>query len=64
MSDTVVSSRTILTPFNIIAGLILAVGGVVTVMRFTGGLASVTIPGAYGSALTCWLVLPWPPGAM
>jgi Ni/Fe-hydrogenase subunit HybB-like protein len=35
-------SRSLLTPFNIVAGLILAVGLVITVMRFTGGLGAVT----------------------
>ncbi len=30
------------TPFNMVAGLILLVGGIITVLRFTGGLAAVT----------------------
>ncbi|MCG8450627.1 MAG: hypothetical protein MI725_13745, partial [Pirellulales bacterium] len=30
------------TPFNIVAGVILIVGAIATVLRFTGGLASVT----------------------
>jgi Ni/Fe-hydrogenase subunit HybB-like protein len=33
---------TLLTPFNIIAGVIVIAGLIVTVLRFTGGLASVT----------------------
>lgn len=33
---------TLWTPFNIVAGLILLVGGAITVLRFTGGLAAVT----------------------
>ncbi len=32
----------IFTPFNIIAGVILAIGGYFTIMRFTGGLGAVT----------------------
>jgi Ni/Fe-hydrogenase subunit HybB-like protein len=34
--------RSLYTPFNMVAGLILAAGLVLTVMRFTGGLAAVT----------------------
>lgn len=36
------SENTWLTPFNIVAGLILLMGLVITVLRFTGGLAAVT----------------------
>lgn len=35
-------SRTLLTPFNLIAGIILIAGLIVTVIRFTKGLSSVT----------------------
>jgi Ni/Fe-hydrogenase subunit HybB-like protein len=44
MSDTKTATGggTLLTPFNIVAGLILLMGGIVTVLRFTGGLAAVT----------------------
>jgi len=31
-----------LTPFNIVASIILVLGGLVTLLRFTGGLAAVT----------------------
>ncbi|MBW1988663.1 MAG: polysulfide reductase NrfD [Deltaproteobacteria bacterium] len=34
--------RGLFTPFNVVAGIILLAGGVLTVMRFTGGLAAVT----------------------
>jgi Ni/Fe-hydrogenase subunit HybB-like protein len=43
MSDT--KSTTgggLFTPFNMVAGLILLIGAIVTVLRFTGGLATVT----------------------
>jgi Ni/Fe-hydrogenase subunit HybB-like protein len=33
---------TLLTPFNIVAGLILLIGAVISVLRFTGGLGAVT----------------------
>jgi Ni/Fe-hydrogenase subunit HybB-like protein len=36
------SGKNIFTPFNIVAGIILAVGAVLTILRFTGGLAAVT----------------------
>ncbi|MDJ0721088.1 MAG: Ni/Fe-hydrogenase cytochrome b subunit [Desulfobacterales bacterium] len=43
MSDTkTTTGGTLFTPFNMVAGLILLVGGIVTVLRFTGGLAAVT----------------------
>ncbi len=43
MSDTkATTGGTLLTPFNMVAGLILLVGGAITVLRFTGGLATVT----------------------
>ncbi len=43
MSDTkATTGGTLFTPFNMVAGLILLVGGIVTVLRFTGGLATVT----------------------
>ena len=37
-----VLNRSLLTPFNIIAGIIILVGLIITVLRFTGGLAAVT----------------------
>ena len=37
-----VLNRSLLTPFNIIAGIIILLGLVITVLRFTGGLAAVT----------------------
>ncbi len=43
MSDTkATTGGTLLTPFNMVAGLILLVGGAITVLRFTGGLGAVT----------------------
>ncbi len=40
--ESATSGKKIFTPFNIVAGIILAVGGVLTILRFTGGLATVT----------------------
>jgi len=37
-----VLNRSLLTPFNIVAGIIILVGLIITVLRFTGGLAAVT----------------------
>jgi len=37
-----VLNRSLLTPFNIVAGIIILLGLVITVLRFTGGLAAVT----------------------
>ncbi len=43
MSETTaVSNKPVLTPFNLVAGIIVAIGLVLTVLRFTGGLAAVT----------------------
>jgi Ni/Fe-hydrogenase subunit HybB-like protein len=43
MSDTkATAGGTLFTPFNMVAGLILLIGLVVTALRFTGGLATVT----------------------
>ncbi len=43
MSDTkTTTGGSLFTPFNMVAGLILLVGGIVTVLRFTGGLGAVT----------------------
>lgn len=42
MSEKSFSANNILTPFNLIAGVILLIGTVITVLRFTGGLAAVT----------------------
>jgi Ni/Fe-hydrogenase subunit HybB-like protein len=40
--ETIRAEKSILTPFNVISGAIILVGLVLTVMRFTGGLAAVT----------------------
>jgi Ni/Fe-hydrogenase subunit HybB-like protein len=37
-----VLNRSLLTPFNIVAGIIILIGLVITALRFTGGLAAVT----------------------
>jgi len=43
MSDDVTTAeKTWITPFNIIAGIILIIGFFITILRFTGGLATVT----------------------
>ena len=43
MADETASTRKIqLTPFTIVSGFILIVGVILTVLRFTGGLAAVT----------------------
>lgn len=43
MADQVVpSNKPIMTPFNVIAGIIVAVGLILTAIRFTGGLGAVT----------------------
>jgi len=43
MSDhAATDSKSYLTPFNVIAGIILIFGGIATIMRFTGGLGAVT----------------------
>uniref|UniRef100_A0A7C4VSF1 Ni/Fe-hydrogenase cytochrome b subunit n=1 Tax=Desulfatirhabdium butyrativorans TaxID=340467 RepID=A0A7C4VSF1_9BACT len=43
MSETTtVSNKSVWTPFNLVAGIIVAIGLVLTVLRFTGGLAAVT----------------------
>lgn len=40
LSDVI--NRSLLTPFNMIAGIILFIGLIITALRFTGGLAAVT----------------------
>ena len=40
--ESAASGKNFFTPFNIVAGIILVVGGVLTILRFTGGLAAVT----------------------
>ena len=66
MSDDVTTAeKTWKTPFNIITGIIVIIGLFITILRFTGGLATVTNlsdynPWGYGSVLTCYAVLPWP----
>ncbi|MFZ7127752.1 MAG: sulfate respiration complex protein HmcC [Desulfobacterales bacterium] len=43
MSETrTTANGTLFTPFNIIAGIILLIGGVITILRFTKGLGAVT----------------------
>ena len=43
MSDTkATTSGSLFTPFNVVAGLILLIGLIITVLRFTGGLSAVT----------------------
>lgn len=43
MSDKVTTAdKTLFTPFNVIAGFIIIIGSVITILRFTGGLAAVT----------------------
>lgn len=42
MKKSFLPDRSFYTPFNIVAGVILLIGVVLTVMRFTGGLAAVT----------------------
>ncbi|MBI5896488.1 MAG: polysulfide reductase NrfD, partial [Desulfobacterales bacterium] len=37
-----VEAKTWLTPFNVVSGAILVLGGVITILRFTGGLSSVS----------------------
>ena len=43
--ESATSGKTIFTPFNIVAGIILAVGAVLTILRFTGGLAAGSLTG-------------------
>lgn len=40
--ETAAASRTVYTPFNVIAGIIVIMGLILTVLRFTGGLGAVT----------------------
>ncbi|BCS88244.1 sulfate respiration complex protein HmcC [Pseudodesulfovibrio sediminis] len=42
VDTTAVEKKSLFTPFNIIATIILIAGAIVTVMRFTGGLGAVT----------------------
>ncbi|MBU2623295.1 MAG: Ni/Fe-hydrogenase cytochrome b subunit [Proteobacteria bacterium] len=43
MSDKATTAdKTLFTPFNVIAGFIIIIGTVITILRFTGGLAAVT----------------------
>jgi Ni/Fe-hydrogenase subunit HybB-like protein len=41
-SETLPEKRPLITPFNVVAGIILLAGAVVTVLRFTKGLGAVT----------------------
>jgi Ni/Fe-hydrogenase subunit HybB-like protein len=40
--STVIVKKPVFTPFNLVTGIIVAIGLVITVLRFTGGLAAVT----------------------
>ncbi|UCF91082.1 MAG: Ni/Fe-hydrogenase cytochrome b subunit [Desulfobacterales bacterium] len=40
--ETAAASKAYLTPFNMVAGIIVLLGVIITVLRFTGGLAAVT----------------------
>ena len=56
------------TPGNILTWIILTVGLIITIIRFTQGIGSVTTwttisPGACGSAMTCSAACAWPPAA-
>lgn len=43
MSDKAMTAdKTLFTPFNVVAGFIIIIGTVITILRFTGGLAAVT----------------------
>lgn len=43
MSDNATTAdKTLFTPFNVVAGFIIIIGTVITILRFTGGLAAVT----------------------
>jgi hypothetical protein len=41
-TDQIDLKKTYLTPFNLVVGLILLLGGIVTILRFTKGLGAVT----------------------
>lgn len=40
--STVIVKKPVFTPFNLVTGIVVAIGLVITVLRFTGGLAAVT----------------------
>lgn len=40
--STAIAKKPVFTPFNLVAGIIVAIGLLITVLRFTGGLAAVT----------------------
>ena len=42
MSDHATTTKSYMTPFNFIAGIIIIIGLIVTVLRFTKGLGAVT----------------------
>lgn len=42
MDHSTASGKTLFTPFNVISGIILLVGGVITILRFTQGIGAVT----------------------
>ncbi len=42
MLDDAADSKTYMTPFNVVSGIILLIGVVLTILRFTGGLGAVT----------------------
>jgi hypothetical protein len=70
MSEQAATDRsTLVTPFNVIAGIIVIIGLVLTAIRFTKGLGATTNlsdynPWGSGSGSTCWWAWRWPPAAM
>ena len=64
--EATAANKSFVTPFNLVAGAIILIGGVLTIMRFTGGLGllptfRITTRGGFGSGLTCSAELRWPP---
>ena len=60
LKESAAAEKSLLTPFNVVAGLIIIIGFILTVLRFTGGLGAVRevtdlvlkAAGLYGLALT------------
>jgi len=42
MAQSTTRAKTVFTPFNIICGLLLLIGGIITIIRFTKGIGAVT----------------------
>ncbi len=42
MEQATTREKTVLTPFNVITGIILLIGGIITILRFTQGIGAVT----------------------